>query len=82
MQIALMPYVRTEHKGQIALWVTNGSTSVSKQLLHTVVYAHGCRQQKGINNMFILYEEHMIWSVLTSQAAYNTENVCQQRLCA
>ena len=30
MQIACTPYVRTEHKGQDALWVTNGCTSMSK----------------------------------------------------
>ena len=32
MQKALTPYMRTEHKGQAALWVTNGWTSMSKPM--------------------------------------------------
>ena len=32
VHIALMPYVQTEHKGQAALWVTNGCTSMSKPI--------------------------------------------------
>ena len=32
MPIAPMTYGRTEHKGQAALWVTNGCTSMSKPI--------------------------------------------------
>ena len=32
MQTALTPYARAEHKGQAALWVTNGCTSMSKPI--------------------------------------------------
>ena len=32
IRIALRPYARPEHKGQAALWVPNGCTSMSKPI--------------------------------------------------